>query len=77
MYFKSGLFPDSQKITEVVPLFKKDDLWKATNYRPITLLSQFNKILKKIIYHRPPFKTLPDKKKQLCLMIAGTALHKA
>ena len=52
MRFKSGVFPNCLKVAEVVPIFKKGDQSKATNYRPISLLSQFDKILEKIIYHR-------------------------
>ena len=52
MCFKSGVFPNCLKVAEVVPIFKKGDQSKATNYRPISLLSQFDKILEKIIYHR-------------------------
>ena len=49
---ESGVFPNCLKIAEVVPIFKKDDRSKTTNYRPISLLSQFDKILEKNIYHR-------------------------
>ena len=52
MCFKPGVFPNCLKVAEVVPIFKKGDQSKATNYRPISLLSQFDKILEKIIYHR-------------------------
>ena len=52
MCFESGVFSNCLKIAEVVPIFKKGDRFKATNFRPISLLSQFNKILEKNIYHR-------------------------
>ena len=52
MCFETGVFPNCLKIAEVVPIFKKSDRSKATNYRPISLLSQFDKILEKTIYHR-------------------------
>ena len=52
MCFETGVFPNSLKIAEVVPIFKKGDQSKATNYRPISLLFQFDKILEKTIYHR-------------------------
>ena len=52
MRFESGVFSDCLKIAEVVPIFEKGDRSKATNYRPTSLLSQFDKILEKTIYHR-------------------------
>ena len=33
-----GLFPDSLKISKVIPLFKKDNEKLFLNYRPISLL---------------------------------------
>ena len=47
-----GKYPDALKIAEVVPIFKKNNPQQATNYRPISLLSPFNKILEKLIYNR-------------------------
>ena len=40
------------KIAKVVPIYKKGDPSDITNYRPISLLSSFSKILEKIIYDR-------------------------
>ena len=40
------------KIAKVVPVFKKGDPQSLTNYRPISLLTSFSKILEKIIYVR-------------------------
>ena len=34
-----GTYPDLLKIAEVVPIFKKEERNKMTNYRPISLLS--------------------------------------
>ena len=48
----TGVFPDSLKIAEVIPIFKKGNTDKPTNYRPISLLSQFSKIFEKLIYNR-------------------------
>lgn len=49
---KLGEFPDCLKIAEVIPIFKKGDVCKATNYRPISLLSQFDKIFEKLLCSR-------------------------
>ena len=38
--------PELLKIAEVVPIFKRGERKKMTNYRPISLLSQFNRYLK-------------------------------
>ena len=45
-----GIHPDSLKLAEVIPIFKKGDREKTTNYRPISLLSQFNKVFEKLLY---------------------------
>ena len=47
-----GVFPDCLKIAEVIPIFKKGDHNLATNYRPVSILSQFDKIFEKLIYIR-------------------------
>ena len=50
--FATGIFPDLCKIAKVVPIFKKEDPLKCSNYRPMSLLSIFSKILEKLIYSR-------------------------
>ena len=45
-------FPNCLKIAEIIPIHKKGDINKATNYRPIALLSQFNKLMEKMIFSR-------------------------
>ena len=47
-----GTYPDLLKIAEVIPIFKKGEHNKMTNYRPISLLSKFNKIFDKLLYIR-------------------------
>ena len=47
-----GIFPDDLKIAEVIPVFKKGDPAEATNYRPISILSQFSKIFEKLLFIR-------------------------
>ena len=49
---QAGFFPDGMKIARVIPLFKNGNINDFTNYRPISLLSQFSKILEKIFHNR-------------------------
>ena len=39
--FISGIFPDNMKIAKVVSLYKAGEKNLFTNYRPVSLLSQF------------------------------------
>ena len=48
----TGVYPDSLKIAEVIPIFKKGCSTQTTNYRPISLLCQFNKIFEKLLHTR-------------------------
>ena len=48
----NGVVPRNMKIAKVVPIFKKGDPQLLTNYRPISLLSSFSKILEKLVYIR-------------------------
>ena len=48
----TGVFPDKLKIAKTIPIFKKGDHHIASNYRPISLLSNINKILEKIMFRR-------------------------
>ena len=50
--FISGNFSDNLKIAKVVPLYKAGEKNLFTNYRPVSLLSQFSKILGKILSKR-------------------------
>lgn len=50
--FSSGSVPDKLKIAKVIPVFKKGDPSSPGNYRPISLLSIFDKLLEKLMYSR-------------------------
>ena len=50
--FSRGIFPSEIKIAKVIPLFKNGNKSDFSNYRPISLLSQFSKILEKIFNER-------------------------
>ena len=47
-----GIYPTSFKVAEIKPIYKRGDPNKATNYRPISLLSNFDKIFEKLLYNR-------------------------
>ena len=47
-----GTYPSKLKIAKITPAFKNDDDMDANNYRPTSLLSNFNRLFEKIIYNR-------------------------
>ena len=50
--FTQGIFPDKNKIAKVIPIFKKGSTKDTNNYRPISLLSIFSKIMEKLMAPR-------------------------
>ncbi|KAI5731551.1 hypothetical protein M8J77_012098 [Diaphorina citri] len=50
--FSSSTFPDCFKTSVVSPVFKKGATTEVGNYRPISLLSNFSKILEKLVNYR-------------------------
>ena len=54
-----GIFPEMLKVAKVIPIFEKGDDFIPGNYRPISLLSVFDKLLEKIICRR--LKSFSDK----------------
>ena len=40
-----GIVPDLLKIAKIIPVYKKDDAFLPSDYRPISLLSIFDKLL--------------------------------
>ena len=43
----TGVVPNKLKIGKVIPIFKRGDSHLPNNYRPISLLSVFSKLLEK------------------------------
>ena len=46
----TGIVPDNTKIAKITPVFKTDDKHDMNNYRLISILPYFSKILEKVIY---------------------------
>ena len=52
MSFFNGIFPESLKLANIIPIHKKDDKTFVDNYRPISLISNIDKIMEKLTYQR-------------------------
>ena len=50
--FATGKYPDTLKISKIIPIHKKDSKLSVSNYRPISLLSNINRILEKLLFNR-------------------------
>ena len=48
----SGIVPKQLKIARVIPLLKSGEQDIFTNYRPVTVLPAFSKILERVMYNR-------------------------
>ena len=49
---ETGIFPDNFKIGKVIPIYKSGEKNKFSNYRPISVLPTFSKILEKLFNNR-------------------------
>jgi hypothetical protein len=52
MSLQLGIFQDLMKVAKIRPIYKKGEKQDITNYRPISLLSVFSKVLEKLVYKR-------------------------
>ncbi len=48
----NGIFPHKLKLAKVVPVYKSEDKMLVSNYRPISVLPVFSKILEKLMHFR-------------------------
>ena len=48
--FESGIFPDSLKIAKITPAYKSGCTSSLSNYKLISVLSCFSKMLERIMY---------------------------
>ena len=51
-FIENGIYPEEFKIARVVALHKKGPKNIADNYRPLSILTQLNKIFEKLIHER-------------------------
>ena len=47
-----GVFPNELKVARVIPLFKSGNSMILSNYRPVSVLPVFSKILERLMYNR-------------------------
>ena len=47
-----GCFPHELKVSKIIPLYKSGDKTLFNNYRPISLLPLFSKVLERLMYDR-------------------------
>ena len=47
----TGVFPDKLKIARMTPIFKTEDKLIMSNYRPVSVLPVFSKILERLMYN--------------------------
>ena len=68
--FETGIFPDKLKVGKVNPLYKKGTCDNPSNYRPISILSVFSKILQKLMHqHLYKFLELSEILYTLCNLV--------
>ena len=48
----TGVVPNILKVSQVTPVYKSGDVTNPGNYRPISILSPFSKILEKLVYNQ-------------------------
>lgn len=48
--FRSATFPESLKLADVTPIFKKGDKFLKENYRPVSILPCLSKVFERVIF---------------------------
>ena len=49
---ETGIVPDKMKFSTITPIFKQGNKQDLGNYRPISILPYFSKLLEKVVYQR-------------------------
>ena len=50
--FDTGIVPHDMKMAKVVPIYKASDRSQLKNYRPVSLLPAFSKLLERLMYNK-------------------------
>jgi hypothetical protein len=56
-----GLFPTAEKAAKISPIYKSEDKTALDNYRPISVLPVFSKVLERVVYNRLSYSTTSRK----------------
>ena len=51
LLLQQGIFPENLKIARTSPIYNKDEEFLLKNYRPISVLLCFSKLLERIMYN--------------------------
>ena len=71
---RTGTFPELLKLSKTIPVFKKGSKLDVSNYRPISLLSNINKIFEKLMHDRV-YKFLEETKSLYSLQFGFRSKH--
>ena len=50
--FQQGVVPSECKLAKVIPIYKSGDKCEINNYRPISILPAFSKVIERLMYNR-------------------------
>ena len=63
---QTGVYPSKLKRAKVIPVYKTGDRTEPVNYRPISLLSVFNRLFARLMHKR--LTSFIQKKKKIFIM---------
>ena len=73
----TGVYPDKLKIARVIPIFKGGNKNTVTSYRPISILTQFNRIFEKLLKLKDRYSFLGKKIYKKTIWVPTQALNRA
>jgi hypothetical protein len=75
-----GLFPTAEKAAKISPINKSEDKTALDNYRPISVMPVFSKVLERVVYNRLSYyleenNLLNDSKSNVCYSWKSVPQH--